>query len=117
MPAGENITVLEERAEAVISGLRAGTSCYNKMVKFICHAYLAPCYLDTPILRSVCPQSCLELRLECNTETFEQIQKQFPQWSAARNCSYLKQSVAGSPQECIHLSAPSVDEEIHTDGE
>ena len=117
VPSGENVTVLEERAAAVISGLRNNAgSCYNKMVKFICYSYLAPCYLDTPIPRKVCPQSCKNLRNKCNSQTFEQIQKQLPEWSAARNCSYLKKSVAGSPQECIHLSAPPVNEN-HTDGE
>ena len=118
VPAGENITVLEERAEAVISRLAySNNSCYHKMVKFICHSYLAPCYLDTPIPRSMCLQSCRDLRQKCNTRTFELIQKLLPKWSAARNCSYLRQTVAGSPQECIYLSAPYVDKEIHTDGE
>lgn len=103
---GENITVLEKRAKDAINNLpKDGTTCYEQLVKFICYSYLPPCYLGTPEFkpRSVCPQSCDYIQQKCKLPS-------------GLNCSNLVQTEAGSPSECIHLSAPVVEEEVHTDG-
>lgn len=118
VPGGINITQLENDAEDAIQGLGqdSSTTCYDQLERFICHSYLSPCYMDTPRPRSVCPQSCTYIQEKCNDKLFSDVQSRLPQWSLARNCSNLVQTEAGSPQECIHLSAPMVEEEVHTDG-
>lgn len=100
---GENITVLEKAAKAVINKFPMdGTTCYKQLVKFICHSYLPPCYMDTPKPRSVCPQNCNYIQQKCN-------------FSLSLNCSNLVHTEAGSPRECINLFAPVVEDKVHTD--
>lgn len=115
VPGDKNIAELEEHAEATIRQLDSKTDCYNQMVQFVCHSYLAPCYLETPTPRTMCPHSCDAA--VCGSEAFRKIQTHLPEWSSARSCSSLKQTIAGSPTECIHLSAPQREQEIYTDGE
>ena len=117
VPGGINITTLEERAQAAVEQLiKEDSDCYKQMVKFICYSYLAPCYMDTPVPRSVCPQSCDTLMVKCHNITFSRIKDDLPEWSTGRNCSKLRQTEAGSDVECIHLSVPPVEKENHTDG-
>ena len=118
VPGETNITALEELAQAAVKQLvNDSTYCYNQMVKFICNSYLAPCHANQAMPRSLCPQSCNALKERCNRQTFGRVQEQLPSWSTARNCSSLRQTEAGSVAECIHLSAPLVEQENYTDGE
>ena len=119
VPGDTNITILEEQAQAAASQLKNeyNSDCYEQMVKFICYSYLAPCYMDTLVPRSVCPQSCDALMVKCNNRTFGSIKNDLPEWSVGRNCSNLRQTEAGSVVECIHLSVPPVENENYTDGE
>ena len=58
--------------------------------------------MDTPKSRNVCPQSCNDIQQKCNL-------------SLSLNCSNLVHSEAGAPCECIHLFAPVMEDEVHTD--
>lgn len=118
VPAGINITTLEEQAQTAVDKLiKHDGDCYNQMVKFICYSYLAPCHMDIPVPRSVCSQSCDALMVKCHNTTFSSIKNDLPEWSTNRNCSKLRQTEAGSVVECIHLSVPPVEKENHSDGE
>jgi len=116
VPGDKNIAKLEEDAETIISQLGdIEKSCYNQIVQFVCHSHLAPCYLGAPTPRTVCPHSC-DTAMKCDSKAFKEVQSQLPEWSSARSCSTLKETTAGSPTECIHLSAPQVEEENYSDG-